>query len=154
MAHKGLIAGTSIGAGILIFFTLYLTEGLLAGIIGGVIALIASLIFMLKAFRRSDAALERLTERLRGERIEYSGTASLMIGNKEMVGALAITDRRAIFEAIVEDGQSAVMEFTFDCIEAAQDSGGFLLLTGNDGIVYRFKVFQCDAILDAIRASR
>lgn len=154
MKHMGLTVAVSTGSGVFIFLLLFLFNGLMWGIIGGGIALILSFVFMINTFSRSSTALEKLKPYLQGEDLRYGDTAGLMAHNKELVGALAVTDKRLVFAAGFQSPNPLLIDLPLEHIHRAYNSGGFLLLTDDSGIVYRLKVFHCKQIIDTVLAGK
>lgn len=146
MKNKYTIIITSLGSGIFIFVLMYLFENLAVGIIGGLIATISSFLFMLNAFNKGYTAIENLKVKLSDQIIEYIDIASLMVANKELIGALAITDMQIIFSTNIE----ITLQFSYNEIKHVSNSKGFLLIIDTNGQTYRFKVFKCRMIVKLI----
>ena len=147
MKRKGLIFGISLGCSALIFLVVSLTDGLKTGAIYGTGALILSLIAMMNQFIKSDTSIEYIIQYLEDETIKYIDTASIMVDNKELIGALAITENSFVFGVPGE----IMIELNTDEIEITQNDGSFLVIEDDTGQEFRFKVFNCDAIVELIQ---
>ncbi len=147
MKRKGLIFGVSLGCSALIFLVVSLTDGLKTGAIYGTGALFLSLIAMMNQFIKSDTSIEYIIQYLEDETIQYIDTASIMVDNKELIGALAITENSFVFGV----AQDIFTELPYTDISSVQNFGSFLVIEDNTGQEFRFKVFNCEAIVELIQ---
>lgn len=147
MKRKRLIFGISLGCSALIFLVVSLTDGLKTGAIYGTGALILSLIAMINQFIKSDISIEYIIQYLEDETIKYLDTASIMVDNKELIGALAITENSFVFGL----AQGIFTELPHTDISSVHNIGSFLVIEDDTGQEFRFKVFNCDIIVDLIK---
>lgn len=142
----------SAALGVVMFLFLWARVGLLPGVFGGGIAMLLCLLYLLKTTQTREAALARLQGRLGGVELLNSASASIKDGRSELSGLLAITADRVVFETLREHKGS--LEFTYPEIKYAGDNAGFLLLTDQQDITYKFKMFQAGVFARQINKQR
>lgn len=155
MRHKWLVFFVSLGFGVFVFLLLYVFHlwlgfSMAIPIIAGVAVLAVGVGLSGHTYYRSSKTLNALLLRLKRETILYGDIASLMDKGNDRTGALVITKKRLVFETPKDfRGRSWNLDFCFPEIALAENRKDYFHLAAG-GRDNRFKVFNCDALVDII----
>lgn len=145
--NKILMFGTTVLCGVLVGLVLATMGSAVFGIVGGIITAAVAFAALLHSFKKNEVTMQRIRALLGDENIKFLDTAGLMGGMREIVGAIGLTKDHFVF---LPNTPGREIDLLASEIKSAKDNKGFLELTTNEDIIYRFKVFNCTAIVETL----
>lgn len=147
MISKKTATITAIVLSTLIFVTINFTINGSIASFASVIVFFLCLLYFRTINKRCFKTLNRIIESLNHPDVIYAGVAGLMINGREIVGALALTKSRIIYQ---DNREKIEIDLQTKDINA-ENLDGFLCLKDCEGSALIFKVLDVEKIVESIK---